>query len=102
MVNWAVPYEHTVPFGHFFGVREVALWLTGQFHTDTQFHTNTQFYTDTHWCERGGFVVNWAVPYCIANLNMLFFFKCFVWEKAGAMSGSCQLWRFIQRDVRFD
>ena len=63
MVNWAVPYEHTVPFGHFFGVREVALWLTGQFHTDTQFHTNTQFYTDTHWCERGGFVVNWAVPF---------------------------------------
>ena len=77
MVNWAVPYEHTVPFGHFFGVREVALWLTGQFHTDTQFHTNTQFYTDTHWCERGGFVVNWAVPYCIANLNMLGFFWVF-------------------------
>ena len=45
------------------GVIEVALWLTGQFHTDTQFHTNTQFHTDTHWCDRGGFVVNWAVPH---------------------------------------
>ena len=80
LVNWAVPHGHS-SIGTLTGVREVALWLTGQFHTDTQFHTNTQFYTDTHWCERSGFVVNWAVPYCIANLNMLVFFvffKCFL------------------------
>ena len=64
MVNWGVPHGHS-SIRTLVGVREVALWLTGQFHTNTQFHLVT------FWCERGGFVVNWAVPHGHSSIGTL-------------------------------